>query len=57
MKGIKEDTLEFSSVMNQIQIFLEPVFEAMVNEVEWLKKPGLSSFEFGQRSSKFDASA
>ncbi|SCJ98367.1 Nucleotidyl transferase of uncharacterised function (DUF1814) [uncultured Eubacterium sp.] len=38
LKSIKDDTLEFSSVMNQIQIFLEPVFEAMVNENEWQKQ-------------------
>ena len=37
LKNIKEDTLEFSVVIDEIQIFLEPVFEAIVNEDEWQK--------------------
>lgn len=30
--------LEFSLVISEIQIFLEPVFDAMVNEEEWQKQ-------------------
>ena len=37
MKNIKDDTLEFTVVIDEIQIFLEPVFEAIVNEAEWQK--------------------
>ena len=33
---IKDDTLEFSVVIEEIQTFLEPVFDAIVNEEEWL---------------------
>ena len=36
LKTIKDDTLEFSAVIEEIQKFLEPVFEAIVNEDEWL---------------------
>ena len=36
LKTIKDDTLEFSVVIEKIQIFLEPVFDAIVNEEEWL---------------------
>ena len=32
LKTIKNDTLEFSAVIEEIQTFLEPVFEAIVNE-------------------------
>ena len=35
LKNIKYDTLEFSVVIDEIQKFLEPVFEAIVNEDEW----------------------
>ena len=34
LKTIKEDTLEFSVVIEEIQTFLEPVFDAIVNEDE-----------------------
>ncbi len=34
-KTIKEDSLEFSVVIEEIQKFLEPVFDAIVNEDEW----------------------
>ena len=37
LKNIKEDTLEFVVVIDEIQKFLEPVFEAIVNEDEWQK--------------------
>ena len=37
LKNIKYDTLEFSVVIDEIQKFLEPVFEAIVNEDEWQK--------------------
>ncbi len=36
LKNIKDDTLEFAVVINEIRTFLEPVFEAIVNENEWL---------------------
>ena len=36
LKNIKDNTLEFSVVITEIQTFLEPVFKAMVNEEEWL---------------------
>lgn len=35
LKNIKDDTLEFSAVIEEMKIFLEPVFEAIVNEEEW----------------------
>lgn len=35
LKVIKDDTLEFSEVIVEIQKFLEPVFDAIVNENEW----------------------
>ena len=35
LKNIKEESLEFSVVIAEIQTFLEPVFDAMVNEDEW----------------------
>ena len=35
LKNIKDDTLEFTVVIDEIQTFLEPVFEAIVNEDEW----------------------
>lgn len=38
LKTIKDDTLEFSAVIEEIQTFLEPVFEAIVNEDEWQKQ-------------------
>ena len=36
LKNIKDDTLEFSAVIKEIQIFLEPVFDAIVNEEQWI---------------------
>ena len=36
--AIKDDTLEFSVVIEEIQTFLEPVFDAIVNEDKWEKK-------------------
>ena len=38
LKTIKDDTLEFSVVIEEIQTFLEPVFDAIVNEDEWQKQ-------------------
>ena len=38
LKTIKNDTLEFSAVIEEIQTFLEPVFDAIVNEDEWQKQ-------------------
>lgn len=37
LKNIKDDTLAFSAVIEAIQNFLEPVFDAIVNEEEWQK--------------------
>ena len=37
LKNIKNDTLEFDVVIVEIQTFLEPVFDAIVNEEEWQK--------------------
>ena len=38
LKNMKGDTLEFTVVIDEIQKFLEPVFDAIVNEEEWQKK-------------------
>ena len=35
LKTIKDNTLEFSFVITEIQTFLEPVFDVIVNEKEW----------------------
>lgn len=35
LKNIKDDMLEFSVVIDEIQKFLKPVFDAIVNEKEW----------------------
>lgn len=35
LKNIKDDTLEFTVVIDELRDFLEPVFEAIVNEDEW----------------------
>ena len=37
LKTIKDDTLEFSLVIAEIKTFLEPVFDAIVNDDEWQK--------------------
>lgn len=37
LKNIKDDTLEFAVVIKEMQKFLEPVFDAIVNEEEWKK--------------------
>jgi predicted nucleotidyltransferase component of viral defense system len=38
LKTIKNDTLGFAAVIQEMQTFLEPVIEAMVNKQEWDKK-------------------
>ncbi|MDE7313774.1 MAG: nucleotidyl transferase AbiEii/AbiGii toxin family protein [Eubacterium sp.] len=38
LKTIKDDMLEFSEVIEGIQKFLEPVFDAIVNDGEWQKQ-------------------
>ena len=38
LKKIKDDTLEFSVVIAEIQTFLEPVFDVILNEGEWQKQ-------------------
>ena len=38
LKNIKDNTLDFSAVIKEIQSFLEPVFDAIVNEEEWQKQ-------------------
>ena len=35
LKNIKDDSLEFTVVIDEIRVFLEPVFEAIINEDEW----------------------
>jgi len=37
LKNIKDFSLELTMVIKEIQIFLEPVFDAIVNETEWQK--------------------
>lgn len=37
LKNMKDDTLEFAVVIKEMQIFLEPVFDVIVNEEEWQK--------------------
>lgn len=37
LKTIKDDTLEFSAVIEGIQKFLEPVYDAIVNNEKWQK--------------------
>ena len=36
LKNVKDDTLEFLTVIKELQVFLEPVFEAILHEEEWL---------------------
>lgn len=38
LKTIKDDSLEFSAVIEEIQTFLEPVFDAIVDEDEWQRE-------------------
>jgi len=38
LKSIKDDTLAFSAAIDEIQKFLEPVFDAIVNEDKWQKQ-------------------
>lgn len=35
LKNIRDESLVFSVVIGEIQKFLEPVFDAMINEQEW----------------------
>lgn len=37
LNNVKDDTLELSTVIEEIRIFLEPVFDAIINEEEWLE--------------------
>lgn len=37
LKNNKDDSLEFFAVIAEIKTFLEPVFDAIVNEKEWQK--------------------
>ena len=37
LKNIKDDTLEFSVVIDEIQAFLEPVFENIIAEKNTIK--------------------
>lgn len=38
LKNIKDDSLKLTMVIKEIQTFLEPLFDAMVDETEWQKK-------------------
>lgn len=35
LKNIKDDSLKLTMVIKEIQIFLEPIFDAIANETEW----------------------
>jgi predicted nucleotidyltransferase component of viral defense system len=37
LKNIKNESLEFNAVINEITVFLEPVYEAIIEETEWQK--------------------
>lgn len=37
LKNIKNETLEFATVINEIKMFLEPAYEAIICESEWQK--------------------
>ena len=37
LNNVKDDTLELSTVIEELRIFLEPVFDAIINEEEWLE--------------------
>jgi len=37
LKTMKDESLDFFIVINEIKIFLEPVYDAMINGVEWRK--------------------
>jgi len=37
LKSVKDESLDLAVVINGIQKFLEPVYDAMVNETEWQK--------------------
>lgn len=37
LKNVNDDTLEFSTVIKELQEFLEPVYDAMLSEDEWQK--------------------
>ena len=37
LNNVKDDTLELSTVIEEIRIFLEPGFDAIINEEEWLE--------------------
>ena len=47
LKNIKDGTLEFTVVIDEIQTFLEPVFEAIVNEDEWQEQWNYSNWNGG----------
>ncbi|MCL2121276.1 MAG: nucleotidyl transferase AbiEii/AbiGii toxin family protein, partial [Clostridiales bacterium] len=38
LKNIKNESLDFAVVINEIKVFLEPVYEAIIKETEWQKK-------------------
>ena len=38
LKNIKDDTFEFSAIIKEIQKFLEPVFNTIMNEDEWQRQ-------------------
>ncbi|MCU0078041.1 nucleotidyl transferase AbiEii/AbiGii toxin family protein [Extibacter muris] len=47
LKNIKDNTLEFTVVIDELQVFLEPVFEAIVNEDEWQKQWNYNNWNGG----------
>jgi len=38
LKNIKDESLDFVVVINEIAVFLEPVYEAIIGETEWQKR-------------------
>lgn len=54
LRNIKDDTLEFSTVIRGIQIFLEPVFEAILNDLEWLLEWDSKNTIWKRKNSKGD---
>ena len=54
LRNIKDDTLEFSTVIRGIQMFLEPVFEAILNDLEWILEWDSKNTIWKRKNSKGD---
>lgn len=59
LKNIKDNTLEFSVVIAEIQTFLQPIFDAIVNEEEWQQdwESSISRWSNLNRGIDFDKSS